>query len=360
MSLPFVKAALAGTLVSMSIAAMAVPSAIRLGEQFFAQDWAAACDNISACQAMSLLPKGDGERAPAIIIERADGIDGKLAVRMSLVEPKGDRYRISVDGRVIDTGMLAKGEWAVRVEGNDALKLARAIGRGRKLTVDGADGKPLGELVLNGSAAALAHIDGVQKRTGTRTALFASGRRALRARPAALPVIRAQRIGDQEMVPDTTAILGLVERSSCSDARVGVTEDAAYSLGRQDGNYHALVMISCGSGTENILAAPFIGTSPDGKQWTFAPARFDFLDNIAQASIAKVPGEGLLINYSWDAANQQLSSYSKGRGSGDCGSAQTYVWDGTSFRLVLAYAMSECRGATEWMTLWRAKVEFAG
>jgi len=55
-----------------------------------------------------------------------------------------------------------------------------------------------------------------------------------------------------------------------------------------------------------------------------------------------------------------LNSYNKGRGLGDCGNAETYVWDGATFRLVQAYAMSECRGSTEWLTIWRAKVEYTG
>jgi Protein of unknown function (DUF1176) len=44
----------------------------------------------------------------------------------------------------------------------------------------------------------------------------------------------------------------------------------------------------------------------------------------------------------------------KGRGLGDCGSSQNFVWDGTMFRLVEARVMGECRGAADFLTVFRA------
>lgn len=340
---------------ALLLAAPATAS-IKLGEQFFRKDWAAACDNVFSCEAVSLLAEDAAERTPTIVLSRDSSAAGAVSIKLSLVEPKGDRYRILIDGRAIDSGTLVKGEYPIHLTGTQALKLARAIARGRKLTVRGSGGELLGELALNGSAAALGHIDAVQNRAGTRSALFAIGRKAAKPKSAPMPVIVARRIGKQEMVPDTTAIVGLVEGSACAGARSGVTEDTAYSLGRQDGTYRALVLVNCGSGAYNLSAAPYVGSSSDGKKWTFAPARFDFAERAEPAA----DGVTLLVNPSWDADNQQVSSYAKGRGLGDCGAAETYVWDGAMFRLVLAYAMGECRGSTEWLTLWRAKVEFRG
>jgi Protein of unknown function (DUF1176) len=354
MSLSFVRAAFVGSLLAAPLHATSMESApIELGKQIFQKDWAAACDNTLSCQAISLMPEGDGERAPAIMISRDSSSEGAVAVKISLVEPMGDQYRILVDGRLANSGMLSKGEWPVQVAGKDALKLARAIGRGNKLVVQGADGKPLGELMLSGSAAALKHIDVTQNRARTRSALFALGRRALRPKSTPLPVITARRIGKQETLPDAGAIVSVVENSSCATERTTVTEDTVYSLGRQDGSYRALAIVSCGSGAYNMSVAPFVGTSADGKQWTFAPARFDYQGKPGEGPV----GPKLLVNASWDGEKQQLSSYYKGRGLGDCGSAETYVWDGAMFRLVSAYAMDECRGSTEWMPVWRAKVE---
>jgi Protein of unknown function (DUF1176) len=64
----------------------------------------------------------------------------------------------------------------------------------------------------------------------------------------------------------------------------------------------------------------------------------------------------LLVNSDWDAATQTISSYAKGRGLGDCGSSESWVWDGTSFRLTRATVMGECRGSLDWIPVWRAEV----
>jgi hypothetical protein len=352
MSLPFVRTAFAGMLLALPLRA----APIELGKQFFHKDWAAACDNIMSCEAVSLMPEGDGERAPTIMIARENGAEGAIAVKISLVEPKGDRYRILIDGRLVDSGTLAKGEWPISLSDANALKLARAIGRGRKIAIFGGDNTKLGELALNGSTAALLHIDAVQGRKGTRTALVSPGRRALRDKSTPLPVIVAKRTGKQEAIPDATAMVSLIESSGCTEARSSVTEDTVYSLGKHSDGLRALAIISCGTGAYNMSSVPFIGRSPDGKKWNFTPAVFD------NPEMPKLEGSSAvyLINYSWDADTQQLSSYNKGRGLADCGNAETYVWDGATFRLVLAYAMSECRGSTEWMTIWRAKVEYEG
>ena len=46
----------------------------------------------------------------------------------------------------------------------------------------------------------------------------------------------------------------------------------------------------------------------------------------------------------------------KGRGLGDCGSGQDYVWDGKRFRLVQQTDLGECRGMLDYITTWRAQV----
>jgi hypothetical protein len=79
--------------------------------------------------------------------------------------------------------------------------------------------------------------------------------------------------------------------------------------------------------------------APAGK-WTFEPAKFDYGATGFSAD-SKIP---LLVNADWDAATQTIGSFSKGRGLGDCGSSESWVWDGTMFRLTDATVMGECRG----------------
>lgn len=352
MSLPFAKfIAVATVLAASSLAAPIEP-----GKQFFHKDWAAACDNVYSCEALSLAPEVDGgDTAPAILISRESPNDA-VTVKISLTAPTGDRYRILVDGREVDRGALAQGEWAIVGSAANSLKLARAIGRGRNIVIRGDDGGVLGKRTLKGSAAALIHIDLMQNRARTRNALFLVGRRALPVRSVALPVITATRIGEQSAVPDAGTIIDVVENSKCSTDSSTVTENSAVSLGKKDGQHRVLLQVSCGNGAYNMAVAPYVGSSADGKKWTFAPARFDYPDQADEG----MDGVKLLSNPSWDAATQQLGSFHKARGLGDCGTAQTYVWDGDMFRLVEVSAMDECRGSTEWMQLWRARVEFKG
>lgn len=49
-----------------------------------------------------------------------------------------------------------------------------------------------------------------------------------------------------------------------------------------------------------------------------------------------------LVNYAYDSATKELSTFNKARGAGDCGSAGTYRWDRYQFRLI-EYRYRECR-----------------
>jgi hypothetical protein len=55
----------------------------------------------------------------------------------------------------------------------------------------------------------------------------------------------------------------------------------------------------------------------------------------------------------FNPAGRSLSSHYKGRGLGDCGGSETYVWDGRQFRLAFLNAMDRCGGSHARITLWR-------
>jgi disulfide bond formation protein DsbB len=85
MSLRFVSAALAGTMLAASIYA----APVELGRQVFHQDWAAACDNILACEAVSLLAEDEADRLPTMVVSRANDASDAVSAKISLVEPRG-------------------------------------------------------------------------------------------------------------------------------------------------------------------------------------------------------------------------------------------------------------------------------
>ncbi len=62
-----------------------------------------------------------------------------------------------------------------------------------------------------------------------------------------------------------------------------------------------------------------------------------------------------LVNALWNPAARKLATYSKGRGLGDCGVTQHYVWDGSRFRLIDQAEMQECRGSADFIQTWIAE-----
>lgn len=323
-----------------------------LGVQKFFQDWAVACDNRLACEAVSFQPEEASFDGISLSLARA-ALTGDIGITLGGFETKSDRYRIMIDGRVADTGpILATPSEPIKVTGVDALRLARSLAKGRMLVLRDSRGSELGKISLLGSGAAFGHIDTIQNRAMTKTALATPGKKDLRVKWWPLPVITAKRIVPTGPTPDATTLVGLIEGSSCKEERFNVTEDTAYGLGRVDGKARALVMISCGSGAYNFASVAYIGTEESTGKWQFSPAVFDYGETVRTADESLQ----LLINANWDADSQIISSYSKGRGLGDCGNAETYVWDGAMFRLISAFGMEQCRGSLDWLTLWQSEV----
>lgn len=326
------------------------------------KDWAVGCDNGGNCQAVSLAADvtsgGLDSWGGPIVITRTSDKDDILKIRVLIQNDQIDRYEMKVDGRLVDTGPFVQGDDPIEIVGADAVKVSRAIISGHNLQVIGPDGENLTKISLAGSAAALRYMDAQQKRTHTRTALVSKGRRTFRPLKSEIPTIPIEQWAPAKRIPATTEIVDLVENSVCKDDRYGVVEDHIYPLGQKDDRYRALVLISCGSGAYNFSSTAYIGEirgdEKNGASWTFRPATYDLQPRWG--------GEGrppLLVNAHWDGERQILSSYAKGRGLGDCGNAEKFIWDGQQFRLIEASAMPECRGAYEWITTWRAKYQKA-
>jgi len=329
---------------------------VELGETRYFKNWAAGCDNGLTCEAVALMPPGLPKGMLSLVVSRTPGLDGRLTVNIFNFDSDSDRYRLFVDGRLADTGRISDGIAPISVTGKDALKLVREIARGQKMRLVDGNGKALGRVSLTGSAAALHYVDAQQGLARSRDALSAVGRRNARPVLTQLPVISAKRITASGTIPETQDLVALAESSQCKDERFGVTQDSAYSLGVRNGKARALALVSCGSGAYNFGSVAYIGTREAGGKWQFERARFDYRpDTTSEGAKQKI-----LINAGWDADTQSLSSYYKSRGIGDCGQSADYVWDGEMFRLTRSRAMDKCRGSLDWITVWRAKVEFNG
>ncbi len=336
-------------------AALPVPQP---GEIRTFKDWAAGCDNSGNCEAVSLMSETsetgyDDWGGPISIVRTADS-DDIFKVRVLFEAREMDRYKMIIDGKLVDTGAIIPGHYPIEIVGEDARKVAQAIINGKLLVLQGPAGENITRTSLAGSSAALRYIDQKQNRAGTDSALVAKGSRTFEPANAELPMILVDRWEAAKLVPEASALVALAEDSKCKQDRYGLIEDQAYPLGKRGDLYRALILISCGSGAYNFSSAPFIGEyrKDSAEGWTFTPAKFD-----RQPSWGGEGTDPVLINASWDEQDQTLSSYGKGRGLGDCGSAENYVWDGERFRMTDATAMPECRGAYDWITIWRAKYQ---
>jgi hypothetical protein len=332
------------------------PDAIKLGETKYFKNWAAGCDNGLTCEAVALLPPDMPEGMLPVVLSRGASKDAALKINIFGFDSESDRYQLFVDGVMADSGPITEDIAPISVTGQDAMKLARALIKGREASVVDGAGKTMGKISLAGSSAALRYMDVKQRRAGTLDALVARGKRKHRGAGSALPVITVPRITEANDIPDASALVALAENGSCADQRVGVTQDSVYGLGISDGKPRVLALISCGNGAYNYSSAPFIGTKDAKGKWKFEAATFDY-----DSSYFSEKGDvNLIVNAGWDAAKQTLSTFNKGRGIGDCGTSADYVWDGNMFRLTHARSMEKCQGSLDWITVWRADVKFAG
>lgn len=326
--------------------------AITPGKVTTFKDWTVGCDNGLACQAVALMPETGADQQFSLVVKRPEGMAAPLAIELAGAPSKSTSYRILVDGRAVSSGALVRDSDFIAVSGAEAMKLARAMAKGKAVEVRDGSGANLGMASLAGVSAALRYIDAQQGRAGTTGAIVATGKRKASARKATLPVITAKKIAPSNMLPDASALVALSESSPCAADRFDSTQDTAYSLGTGTNGAQALVLLNCGAGAYNFSSGVYIGQQDSFARWSFAPAKFDYGATGFSAE-SLIP---LLVNADWDAGTQTIKSYAKGRGLGDCGSAESWVWDGNMFRLTGATQMGECRGSLDWIPVWRAEV----
>jgi hypothetical protein len=184
-------------------------------------------------------------------------------------------------------------------------------------------------------------MDEQQKRVGTVTALVAKGSKPASAVPAppALPAVSVPAPSAKPPKLLSAAQLRKL-RAPCAKEK----DPDLVSHHRLDpSNSLALVTLVCVSGAYNMVTEALI--VPDNGPPR--PAVFEWRGS---------GEEETLFNVEWDEQSRRLETYFKGRGIGDCGSTQSYAWDGRRFRLVEASHMGECRGAREFIRTFEARV----
>lgn len=325
-------------------AALAAPQP---GKLHTYKDWTVGCDNVRACQA-NILEAGDDDYLELIVNRGAmPGDRATLFITLPGDAPAGSRYSLKVDGASVLTFTAhAKDSATLPLTG----ALLTGLSNGERVALIGPRGEKLGGASLAGLAAALRYIDDQQGRVGAVGALRATGPKpdAQTPAPPAYPVIVTPAPSSTPprtiSVAAATRLIG-ADAASCDDAH-GPVKPRAYRLDAT----HSLVLVDlpCGNGAYNYFTSVFVVDEAGGVR----PARFDRPPGMGEPS---TDGTGDLTNGDWDPETRRLDSFEKGRGLGDCGSTETYAWDGARFRLVEQTEMGECRGSAAFIRTWIAR-----
>ncbi len=325
-----------------------MPGVPALGRLRIFQDWAVACDNRLSCSAVSLLPEGASDVYGALVwIERSGGPAGESAIEFTGAYDLRGKIDLYVDNE--PAGQLVAARDTARSSGPAALKLIRRLGSSYAFEVR-AGKSSIATPSLNGLALALRYIDEQQGRIGSEAALAAIGDKpANLARPLPdgapfTPAANTAPAGGPAPLTETEqqAARGLAQCGGRPRA------DLPLELHALDAG-HILALFACDAGADNVSSIVLVATGEPGAR-RFEVARFDLMPGFT-GEPGKPP---LIVNAQWNPAKAMLSSFARGRPLGDCGTTESYRWDGAMFRLTQARAMPVCRGAWEWPVLWSA------
>lgn len=321
-------------------------------EQREFRDWRAACDNGAACFAfapstepdagwlrLSLAPEADS--APDVMI----GLWSPGAEGLSPTAP----LVLTIDGERFTTQRIEDADQPMgRVGATDAVKVVRALAAGKSAAISA--GSQTVALSLAGASAAMLWIDERQGRLETPNALVRVGERPTSARPPELPQVTAAPAVDQAGFGDEgqtlpAAIEALPAVKACREETSWNEYVQKAVLSARLAPDRELWAVPCFAGAYNLGLAVYV-TGPSGR------------DPIP-AALPTAEGEttDTVVNAEYDPATRSLSGFNKGRGLGDCGIAQRWVWNGRGFALAEQSEMRECAGVPPdlWPSLWRSR-----
>ena len=310
------------------------------------RDWVVGCDNGRLCQASAMMPATGGRAT--LTVRR--GPAGNAVPEVWFRPREAEAADLSADGKKLGL-RIRKNEDEYQHEGYDvdradAVRLLDAIRGAKTVEVIDRTGKSADKISVDGAAAALLYMDEKQLRLGTKGALVRRGDKPDSSVPAppALPVRTRVKGSSKPPAKLSAAFIAKVRKDNdCEDE----TSPELISHDRLDSRHTlAVITLRCLSGAYNFLSENYIITDGGG------PPREARFDNDSRGEEEDLDHYNLF----WDAKTRYLHAGFKGRGIGDCGGRQKYVWDGAQLRLVEVSGMDDCRGVIDFISLWRARV----
>lgn len=328
------------------------------------ESWTVDCGNTGVCFASSFT------RSQSVWVDlrivRDWHADAQPLVRLTTNTelPKEGTLQFEVDGTAIESLPIAQlremqsavkppsgfrplgGEGFWYPTGPATMTLLNAMGSGKELTVrlpaaNGSD--PVAVPVpLPGLKSSLLWIDTRQDRTGSVSAMVSPGTDPAKDAPHAIALM-----SPDQLPPEVAAVWSANRLCSEIDptifaglnaVRVPLAEGAS------------LYIIPCGAPT--AYNSPYVSvlSGKDGAARQVHVARMSEKGPIAT---------DLIYNAKWIPADQQLVSYFKGSGVGECGLWNRWVWNGTGLVLLEEAARTTCDGTepdlSNWSSTWPLK-----
>lgn len=290
------------------------------------KDWQVVCDNTRACRAAGYSAEGS-EHPVSLLVARASGPGQPVVAELQLG---------TLDARAVHPASVAlvgggKSAAAIRIDRNNHAELAPAVVAALLRTLAaGGDvsfnaGKTTWRVSGNGAVEALQQMDDVQGRTGRPSALVrkGGGNDADVASPMAVPRQDSTRLPTIAQ-PGDDALAVRVMASIPSNPDCPLLDDGGAQsrarLWHLDAN-RLLVTQACrasaGGGVDGYWIAN-LRPPYDAKPVTYSGADYD--------------GTGT------------LTARSAGGAAGDCGSAESWTWNGFRFEQTYAASFGLCRG----------------
>ena len=311
------------------------------------RDWLAVCDNTNECVAFG---PASGQ-AGWIRVGAAPGPTGRLTVALGVwgdTSASPGSISFEIDGRRF-SARSEQGSDDFRVAQREVPAVITALGGGTTMSVRTAEPTAVS---LSGAAAALLWVDERQGRLGTVAALVRRGPRAASAIPAppGAPVVTAAPAFTQTGYGESGQTLpAALEALPAVRACRGETSHS-------DWMQKEVMSARLDASTELWAVPCFAGAYNIGHDWYLADIGGR---NPRPLRLASADGEMATgtINGGYAADTRTLVAFAKGRGPGDCGSAQTWTWTGRAFVLSAETEMTECWGVPpdQWPTTWRTR-----
>ncbi|MGV3633965.1 MAG: DUF1176 domain-containing protein, partial [Pseudorhodoplanes sp.] len=333
------------------------------------RDWLAACDNLRNCSAFAVNSESD-DAAAYLRIDRGGAADAPVVVTLSVELRDAKGYTVAFDDPALP-GLPAGTLVGEEGEANDyrrteiakgaaadalieSIRKAKAIVVTRQFPEGKTSDYAVSRISMSGGTASMLWIDDQQKRLDTVTALVRRGPKPASAVPPQpkAPIIVAAKPSKAKAPENHSAALLAKGRKLCDeDDKNSQVEDVSPLGGGQ-----FLYQFTCpdSSGAYNFWNVFLIG--PAGNVNALRPVTFRRPPGVSDGDKDE-PRSGL-TNPVFDPETMTLNSFNKGRGYGDCGIEEQWVWTGKAFQLALERSMGECKRIPmdDWPVTWRAEV----